>query len=144
MSRAQKILVVDDDAPMREMLASLFESNGYEVDTAESAEGALEKNREVEFDAILSDIRMPGKSGTELVGELRKLRPQTPVVLMTAFGSIDSAVEAMRVGALDYITKPFEPAAVQLTLERALERRVLEAENQRLRSTSAVTNGCSR
>ncbi len=133
MSRVHKILVVDDDAAMREMLESLFSANGYDVDTADSAETALEKNREVEFDAILSDIRMPGKSGTELVGELRELRPRTPVVLMTAFGSIDSAVEAMRVGALDYITKPFEPAAVQLTLERALERRELEEENQRLR-----------
>jgi DNA-binding NtrC family response regulator len=133
LNRTQKILVVDDDSAMREMLASLFASNGYEVETADSAESALEKNREAEFDAILSDIRMPGKSGTELVGELRELRPRTPVVLMTAFGSIDSAVEAMRVGALDYITKPFEPAAVQLTLERALERRVLEEENQRLR-----------
>jgi DNA-binding NtrC family response regulator len=133
LNHAQRILVVDDDAAMREMLASLFASNGYEVETADSAESALEKNREAEFDAILSDVRMPGKSGTELVGELRELRPQTPVVLMTAFGSIDSAVEAMRVGALDYITKPFEPAAVQLTLERALERRVLEEENKRLR-----------
>jgi len=133
LNHAQKILVVDDDAAMREMLASLFASNGYAVETADSAESALEKNREAEFDAILSDVRMPGKSGTELVGELRELRPQTPVVLMTAFGSIDSAVEAMRVGALDYITKPFEPAAVQLTLERALERRVLEEENKRLR-----------
>ena len=68
-----------------------------------------------------------------MVGELRAIRPETPVVLMTAFGSIDSAVEAMQAGALDYITKPFEPDAVLLTLERALERRALEQENRRLR-----------
>jgi two-component system response regulator HydG len=68
-----------------------------------------------------------------MVGELRRIRPDTPVVLMTAFGSIDSAVEAMRAGATDYITKPFEPEAVLLTVERALERRALEEENRRLR-----------
>ena len=76
---------------------------------------------------------MAGKTGIEMVGELRQLRPETPVVLMTAFGSIDSAVESMRAGAFDYITKPFEPDAVLLTLERAIERRTLEEENRRLR-----------
>jgi DNA-binding NtrC family response regulator len=65
--------------------------------------------REVDYDVVLSDIKMPGRSGIELVGELRQFRRETPVILMTAFGSIDSAVEAMRAGALDYITKPFEP-----------------------------------
>jgi len=130
---ATRLLIVDDDGAMRDMLASLFQDQGYAVDQAESAERALELSREVEYAAVLSDVRMPGKSGTELVGELRQLRAQTPVVLMTAFGSIDSAVEAMRVGALDYITKPFEPAAVMLSIERALERRALEEENRRLR-----------
>jgi DNA-binding NtrC family response regulator len=76
---------------------------------------------------------MPGRSGIELVGEMRRLRPETPVVLMTAFGSIDSAVEAMRAGAFDYLTKPFEPEAVLFSIERALERRVLEEENRDLR-----------
>jgi DNA-binding NtrC family response regulator len=103
------------------------------VSDASSAAEALDMASEVEFDAVLSDIKMPGKSGIELVGELRQIRPETPVVLMTAFGSIDSAVEAMRVGAFDYVTKPFEPEAVLLTIERAIERRALEEENRRLR-----------
>ena len=132
-STAHKLLVVDDDAAMRQMLASLFRERGYPVREAASADEALERTRETEFDAVLSDIKMPGKTGIEMVGELRRIRPATPVVLMTAFGSIDSAVEAMRAGAFDYITKPFEPEAVLLTVERALERRALEEENRRLR-----------
>ena len=132
-SHAQKLLVVDDDAAMRQMLASLFRERGYPVHEAASAGEALEQSRETEFGAVLSDIKMPGKTGIEMVGELRRIRPATPVVLMTAFGSIDSAVEAMRAGAFDYITKPFEPEAVLLTVERALERRALEEENRRLR-----------
>ncbi len=133
MSTPNQLLVVDDDTAMREMLASLFRDRGYIVSEAASASDAIEKASDVPFDVILSDIRMQGRSGIEMVGELRELRPDTPVVLMTAFGSIDSAVESMRAGAFDYITKPFEPDAVLLTVERALERRALEEENRRLR-----------
>jgi DNA-binding NtrC family response regulator len=133
MSSQRSLLVVDDDSAMREMLFSLFSEQGYTVSEAASANAALELIREQEFDAVLSDILMPGKTGIEMLGELREVRPDTPVVLMTAFGSLDSAIEAMRAGALDYITKPFEPEAVLLTLERTLERRALVQENRRLR-----------
>ena len=109
MSEPRNLLVVDDDAAMRQMLASLFEDQGYAVREAASANEAIEQVGEFDFDAVLSDIRMPGKTGIEMVGELRELRPSTPVILMTAFGSIDSAIDAMRAGAFDYITKPFEP-----------------------------------
>jgi DNA-binding NtrC family response regulator len=133
MAIPYQLLIVDDDLAMREMLGSLFREEGYAVQEAASSSEALERCRDTEFDAVLSDIKMPGKSGIELVGELREIRPATPVVLMTAFGSIDSAVEAMRAGALDYITKPFEPDAVIVTIERALEHRALEQENRVLR-----------
>jgi len=132
-SEPRTILIVDDDAAMRQMLESLFREQGYAVREASSAPAALEVASEIELDAVLSDIKMPGKSGIEMVGELRQIRPDTPVVLMTAFGSIDSAVEAMRAGAFDYVTTPFETEAVLLTLERAIERRALEEENRRLR-----------
>jgi len=133
MSDPRNLLVVDDDAAMRQMLVSLFKEQGYAVGEAASANDAIEQVRELDFDAVLSDIRMPGKTGIEMVGELRSLRPRTPVILMTAFGSIDSAIDAMRAGAFDYITKPFEPETALITVERALERRALEQENQRLR-----------
>ncbi len=131
--RPIQILVVDDDRAMREMLASLLKESGYWVEQANSGDEALELGAETDFDAVLSDIRMPGRSGIELGGALRKTRPDTPVILMTAFGTIDSAVDAMRAGAFDYITKPFEPDALLLMIERALERRHLEQENQLLR-----------
>jgi DNA-binding NtrC family response regulator len=133
MSEPRNLLVVDDDAAMRQMLVSLFEDQGYAVGEAASANDAIEQVRELDFDAVLSDVRMPGKTGIEMVGELRALRPRTPVILMTAFGSIDSAIDAMRAGAFDYITKPFEPETALIAVERAFERRALEQENQRLR-----------
>jgi DNA-binding NtrC family response regulator len=133
MSNDQAILVVDDDSAMREMLADLLREEGYSVTEAEAVDAALRLATEQEFDVVLSDIKMPGRSGLELLGEMRQLRPATPVVLMTAFGSIDAAVDAMRAGATDYLTKPFEPEAVLLTLERTLDRRALELENRRLR-----------
>src|SRR5262249_27417006 len=100
---------------------------------AASAAAALDLARETDFDVVLSDIKMPGKSGLELVGELRELRPDTPVVLMTAFGSIDTAVDAMRAGAFGYTTKPFQPEEVLRTVKRAVDRRSVEDANRKLR-----------
>jgi DNA-binding NtrC family response regulator len=133
MTPARALLVVDDDAAMRQLLAALFRDGGFEVREAVSAAEAIELVREVDFGVVLTDARMPGRSGIELVGELRRLRPETPAIVMTAFGSIDSAVEAMLAGAFDYIAKPFEPDVVMFAIERALQQRALEDENRRLR-----------
>ena len=133
MEESRTLLVVDDDLAMREMLVSLFKERGFAVQQAASSDEALDRLRDVEYDVVLSDIKMPGRSGIEMVGEIREMRPETPVVLMTAFGSIDSVIESMRAGAFDYITKPFESESVMLTIDRAIERRVLEEENRRLR-----------
>ncbi len=130
---ARQLLLVEDDSAMREMLESLFRQEGFVVCEAASAHAALELARETDFDVVLSDIKMPGKSGLELVGELRALRPDTPVVLMTAFGSIDTAVDAMRAGAFGYTTKPFQPEEVLRTVKRALDRRAVEDANRKLR-----------
>jgi DNA-binding NtrC family response regulator len=137
---AAQLLLVEDDNAMREMLESLFRQEGYVVSEASSASAALELVRQTDFDVVLSDIKMPGKSGLELVGELRELRPDTPVVLMTAFGSIDTAVDAMRVGAFGYTTKPFQPDEVLRTVKRALDRRSVEDANRKLRGTHANPN----
>jgi DNA-binding NtrC family response regulator len=133
MSKGRRILVVDDDDAMREMVVSLLGDQGYQAEGEGGADSALERLRDHEVDAVVSDIRMPGKSGLELVAEIHALRPETPVILMTAFGSIDSAVEAMRAGAFDYITKPFKRDELLLALERAFENRALLEENRRLR-----------
>jgi two-component system response regulator HydG len=133
MSGMRELLIVDDDDVLRRMLCELFGDAGYGVRDASSAEAALEVAREFEIDAVLSDVNMAGKSGIELVGELRRVRPEAPVVLMTAFASVASAVEAMRAGAHDYITKPFQNDVALLAVERAVEHRALEEENRRLR-----------
>ncbi|HTO56119.1 MAG TPA: sigma-54 dependent transcriptional regulator [Myxococcota bacterium] len=130
---ARSVLVVDDEPAMREMLLSMLEAEGIQAVAAGSAEEAIDASRDSEFDAVVSDIRMPGKGGLALLDELHETKPETPVILMTAFGSIDSAVDAMRCGAFDYITKPFKRGAVIASLERAFERRALERENRQLR-----------
>jgi len=134
------ILVVDDDDAILDMVEDVLTDAGFAARKANSAETALALAREHECDAVLTDIRMPGMDGLELLAKLRTIRPETPVVLMTAFGSIRSAVAAMRAGALDYVTKPFDSEALLVALERALERRELEEENRWLRSAVARTS----
>ena len=133
MRRRPTVLVVDDDTAMQEMLVSMLEEQGLGPVAVGKADEALELLRESDFDAVISDIRMPGKDGIAMVSELRGIRPETPVILMTAFGSVDSAVAAMKAGAFDYFTKPFKRDQVLVALERAFERRELESENRRLR-----------
>ncbi len=133
METPRTVLVVDDDSAMREMVASLLADEGIAAEAVGSADAALDRLRDHDYDAVVSDIRMPQRSGIEMVGDIRALRAATPVILMTAFGSIDSAVEAMRAGAFDYITKPFKREELLLVVERAFERRALEEENRRLR-----------
>jgi DNA-binding NtrC family response regulator len=118
---------------MRDMVVALLEDEGHGAEGADGADAAIDRLREHEFDAVISDIRMPGCSGIEMLGHVRELRPDTPVIMMTAFGSIDSAVEAMQAGAFDYVTKPFKRDAMLVSLERAFERRTLEQENRLLR-----------
>ena len=133
MTTSPRVLVVDDDAAMRDMVTSMLEEEGLHAQSAGSAREALERSGDEHFDVVLSDIQMPGEDGRDLVSALRELRPEVPVILMTAFGSIDSAVESMRAGAFDYITKPFKRSAIMAALGRALEHRTLREENRRLR-----------
>jgi DNA-binding NtrC family response regulator len=127
------VLVVDDDEAMRDMVVALLEDEGHRAEGAGGADQAIERLRERDYDAVISDIRMPGRSGIEMLGEIRQIRSETPVIMMTAFGSIDSAVEAMQAGAFDYVTKPFKRGALLVSLQRAFERKILEQENRRLR-----------
>ncbi len=121
-----RMLLVEDDTAMRQMLESLFTAEGFAVSEAASARDALGLAREHDFDVVLSDIKMPGKSGIELVSDLRELRPATPVVLMTAFGTPDTEVDALNAGAFDYAPKPFEPETVLSMVKRAVERHLVE------------------
>ncbi len=134
----ERILVVDDDLSMRQFLRILLEREGYRVATAESAERALAEARAEWPALVLTDLNMPGRSGLELLREIKAeaaaARRDVEVVVVTAFGSTESAVQAMRDGAADYVTKPFNNAELLLVVRRALERRQLEQQVERLRT----------
>ncbi len=117
-----RILVVDDDVQIQKDLSEILGEDGYEVSTAGSGEEALETmRREGAFDLVITDLMMPGMDGMELLTEIKKRNKDLPVVMITAFATIDSAVEAMRRGASDYIAKPFKINEVEMVVKRALE-----------------------
>jgi len=127
-----RILAVDDERHQRDILQLILNAEGYETTVAGNARQALLEARNQAFDVILTDLKMPDKSGIGLLEELLALQPGQCVVLMTAHGTIDSAVEAMRKGAFDYLTKPLEKDELLLVLRRAMERTLLVRENRML------------
>ncbi len=128
-----RILVVDDEGPQREIVRRILDAEGYSVETAPGGGEALARCQEKPFDLILTDLRMPGTDGLSLVERLTRDDPPTLVILMTAFGSMDSAQHAVERGAFDYLTKPIEREELLLTVERAFERIQLIQENRLLR-----------
>ncbi len=128
-----KLLVVDDDRSMCELLADGLTAQQFEVSTTTSPAAALQLAHEREFDAVLTDINMPGMSGLELCQALLTARAHLPVLVMTAFGDLQVAVSAMRAGAYDFLTKPLDLDVVVLALNRALSHRALAREVQQLR-----------
>ena len=129
---ADRILVVDDDDALRESLGLLLAAEGYEVVTADDAAAALARLEEP-IDVVLCDVRMPGMDGLELLPELIRRLPGAPVLLMSAYGSGDLAVEALKRGAFDYLAKPFQPSEVLLAIKKARERERLRRANVLLR-----------
>ncbi|MEE8558662.1 MAG: sigma-54 dependent transcriptional regulator [Myxococcota bacterium] len=128
-----RILVVDDEPSMREFLEILLEREGHEAVCADSAEAALLALEGDELDLVISDIRMPGMSGLELMDRVHDLNPEALVVLITAHGNTETAVEAMKRGAYDYLTKPCSVDEIRLVVGRALEKKSLASENSLLR-----------
>ncbi len=128
-----QILIVDDEASMRKMLDILLTQEGYEVQTAPNAEAAMDALNLHPFDLVLSDIRMPGLSGIDLLRRLKAEDSQTEVVLMTAYASTESAIEAIKLGAFDYVTKPFQVDELVNIVRHALEKKALKEENVLLR-----------
>jgi two-component system response regulator HydG len=131
---SQRILIVEDEAPMCELLTSFFTEKGYEVGTAPDGEHALARLEERDYSLVITDIKLPGMSGLELLARIRVDWPEMAVVIMTAFSSISSAVEAMKLGAEDYIGKPFQLDELAITVEKALERLSLRREVRELRA----------
>lgn len=130
----QRILIVEDEAPMCELLKSFFSDKGYKVETCQNGEEAVTALEEQDYALVITDIKLPGMSGLELLARIRLDRPDVGVIIMTAFSSISSAVEAMKLGAEDYIGKPFQLDELAITVEKALERRSLRKEVRELRA----------
>jgi DNA-binding NtrC family response regulator len=131
--RSGSILVIDDEEIMREILEALLTREGYEVRLAASALEGLEAARSVPFDAAIVDMMMPGMDGISALDELKKIDDDMPVLMITAFASVENAIAAMKRGAYDYITKPFKNDEVLVVLRNALAQRRLVAENRALR-----------
>ena len=128
-----RILVVDDDREMCQFLADLLGEEGYLVETVHDGPSAVERYRAGSFDLTITDLMMPRMRGTELVRQLREIDAHALVLLITAFGSIESAVEAMHAGAFHYVTKPFRTDEILIQVTRALEQHSLQSEVERLR-----------
>ncbi len=131
--RHASVLVIDDEEIMREILEALLDREGYRVRLASSGAEGLELARSLPFDAVITDVMMPGMDGGQVLDEIRKLDEDLPVIMITAFASMENAVSAMKRGAFDYITKPFKNDEVLVVLRNAIERRRLQAENVALR-----------
>ncbi len=128
-----RILVVDDELIVRESMGNWLKEDGYLVETSENGMDALEKIKLKNIDLAVVDIKMPGMDGIELLQKSKKIDPDLPVLVMTAYASVDTAVQAMKEGAFDYIVKPFNPENVSQVIDRALKFKKLEKENLLLR-----------
>ena len=128
-----KILVIDDDTSLRRVLEYNLQEEGYEVETAASGEDGLKMFKQLQPDLVITDMKMSGMDGLKVLNSVKESAPDTLVIIITAFGTVDVAVEAMKAGAYDYITKPFNRDALKLTVKKALQFSGLAEENKRLK-----------
>jgi nitrogen regulation protein NR(I) len=136
----KRILIADDKASMREMLTQAMEAKGFEVVSVPDGNAALEQ-AEAGVDLVITDLRMPGRDGIEVLQGVKRVAPETEVIVMTAFGTVENAVEAMRLGAFDYILKPFSIDELELKVDRALDRGRLAQEVRYLKEQDARRAG---
>ena len=128
MDEKMSIMIVDDELIVRESFLHWFEKLGHKVESAASGIEALEKLEKLPFDLLFVDIKMPGMDGIELLGKVKEEYPDTIVVIITAYGSIDTAVNAMKMGAADYLLKPFKPDQLSLVMEKVTHQKRLVSE----------------
>ncbi len=134
---AERILIVEDEDTLRESLCRVFEREGYEVAQVSSAEAAMEHFDEVAFDLVITDIILPGISGIELIKRIKEAAPDQAAIVMTAYASMETAVETLRAGAYDYIVKPIIHEEIKQTVRNALRLRALQLENEMLKAEAA-------
>jgi len=131
---SERILVIDDEPDMLMLLRMIIEDNtNYEVETTNNPAEGLKMLTEEAYDLVISDLKMPGMDGLELFDELRKMSPDIPVIIITAYGSPEAADEALKKGVADFITKPFRKDTILFTMNRVLELAILKRENLELK-----------
>ncbi len=135
------ILVVEDKGALQQMLSATLTEEGYEVDVASDGQEGINKAREKRYDLVLTDLKLPGADGMKVLSEVKEADPEASVIVMTAYGTVESAVQAMKIGAFDFLTKPFDTDRLSLLIKRALENRRLKAENILLREELAQNLG---
>ncbi len=133
MNEPPKILVVDDEEAIRDSCRQALSKDGYRVESAENGQSGLQKIKESQPDLVLFDLKMPGMSGMELLEEIGRINANIISIVITGYATIESAVEAMKRNAYDFLPKPFSPDQLRIVIERGLERRRLTAESERLR-----------
>ncbi|OPY68818.1 MAG: Transcriptional regulatory protein ZraR [Syntrophorhabdaceae bacterium PtaU1.Bin034] len=133
MDEVHRILVIDDDVDMCEFLSDVLKGEGMDVSALSDSLEACKVLRREEFDVVITDLKMKGLKGLDVLTEAKKAAPATPVIIITAFGTVESAIKAMKMGAYDYITKPFQTDTILLTVRKALENRLLKKEVVRLK-----------
>jgi two-component system response regulator AtoC len=139
----RRVLIADDEEAIRHVLTELLRERGYEVRAVSDGEEAVRELTTRDYDALVTDVRMPKMNGLDLVRAVQGVSPETTVIVMSAYGSHDLAIEAMKAGAYDYLGKPFRPDEVLLVLRKAEERERLRAENRRLRREIEASRGQS-
>jgi DNA-binding NtrC family response regulator len=137
MSEPRTILLVDDDQSLRRVLEYQLQEDGFRVVAVASGEAAIERFGAVPLDIVVTDVKMPAMDGIELMSRLKALQPDLPVIVLTAHGTIGSAVEAMKLGAFDYLTKPFSREQLRVSVGKALDVAAIKSENRRLREIVA-------
>ena len=134
MKNGKKILIVDDELSVRNSLREWFLEDGFAVETAEDGNAALQRMHAGPYDIVIIDLKMPGMDGITLERRIREIDKDAAIIILTAFASVETAVEALKLGAFDYITKPVDPDELSNTVRNALKQRHLEAENLRLKA----------
>src|SRR5437773_4489740 len=134
MSRRKgSVLIIDDEEEIRESIELLLSSEGLSVDTAANGEEGLRKIEDNQYDVVLLDLMLPGKSGMEIQREVKRIDPTLPIVILTAMGAIETAVTAIKEGSFDYVTKPWNNEKLLVIVANAIKQRMLTSENIQLR-----------
>jgi DNA-binding response OmpR family regulator len=133
----EKILIIDDEASLRETLGRILQLAGFTVQAASDGRQALELVKDQDFNLAYLDLHLPGMDGIQILKEIRKYQPKLPVIMLTGFGTLQSAVEALRLGAIDYLLKPFDPEVLIARTRVILEEQALEFRKQELRAKIA-------